>query len=550
MQSLLNNRYRIIRTLGSGGFGETFLAEDTHMPSKKRCVIKQLKPVTNNPQVYQIVQERFGREAAILEELGAGSHQIPNLYAYFAEQGQFYLIQEFIEGATLTNLVQQQGPFSDSSVQQMLLNILPVLDYVHSKRIVHRDIKPDNIMLRSSDGLPVLIDFGAVRETMGTVVNSQGNSTSSIVIGTPGFMPSEQAAGRPMYSSDLYSLGLTAIYLLSGKLPQQLETEPLTGEIIWQTEGLRVNPSLAAVLDKAIKSHGRDRYLTAREMLDALKDSAAPMPSTIPVAPMPPTIPAPLPGVTQPPTRRISHVPTQAVSPRNVQSTSPPPTNQGSSRGIIIASAIAGSLIGGSILVGLILTQTPDKTSSTVSTSPTVSPKPPTPSSPSLTVSPPTTTPSSPTTPPTVSPPPPTPSSPSSPPPTSSDLDQVFPNFVSSALSPENAFTSCPDNTSLHLVGETPKFNFAICGENGRPRFYIGTDKSSGDGIKVPWRRQEGFRNGSYIYQVPDLRETDFSNPSLRVYQGDNLLVDEKVIRLYKRPPPPLPPSSQEQPEG
>ena len=532
MQSLLNNRYRIIRTLGSGGFGETFLAEDTHMPSNRRCVIKQLKPVTNNPQVYQIVQERFGREAAILEELGAGSHQIPNLYAYFAENGQFYLIQEFIEGATLTNLVQQQGPLSDSSVQQMLLNILPVLDYVHSKRIVHRDIKPDNIMLRSSDGLPVLIDFGAVRETMGTVVNSQGNSTSSIVIGTPGFMPSEQAAGRPMYSSDLYSLGLTAIYLLSGKLPQHLETEPLTGEIIWQTEGLRVNPSLAAVLDKAIKSHGRDRYLTAREMLDALKGSAAPMPSTIPAAPMPPTIPAPLPGVTQPPTRRISHVPTQAVSPKNVQSTSPPPTNQGSSRGIIIASAIAGTLIGGSILAGLILTQTPNKTSSTVSTPPTVSPTSTNPSSP-----PPSPTPT-------------TPSSPSPPPPTSSDLDQVFPNFVSSALSPENAFTSCPDNTSLHLVGETPKFNFAICGENGRPRFYIGTDKSSGDGIRVPWRKQEGFRNGSYIYQVPDLRETDFSNPSLRVYQGDNLLVDEKVIRLYKRPPPPLPPSSQDQAEG
>ncbi len=542
MQSLLNNRYRVIRTLGSGGFGETFLAEDTHMPSGRRCVIKQLKPVTNNPQVYQLVQTRFGREAAILEELGAGSPQIPNLYAYFSENGQFYLIQEFIEGATLTNLVQQQGSFNEGSVQKILLNILPVLDYVHSQRIVHRDIKPDNIILRSSDGLPVLIDFGAVRETMGTLVNSQGNSTSSIVIGTPGFMPSEQAVGRPMYSSDLYSLGLTAIYLLSGKLPQQLETEPLTGEIIWQQDAAIANSNLAAVLDKAIKSHGRDRYSTAKEMLDALKGSAAPMPSTIPVAPIPPTIPAPIPptipsptpAATQPPSGTNSYVPTQAVSPRKVQATNYPPANQGSSRGIIIASAIAGSLIGGSIIAGLVLTKRSEEISQpvqpTLTPSPIVSPSPVIPPSP--------VTPPSPNPTPTVSPSPsPSPSPPPSPP-TSSDLDQVFPSYIASALSPEDVFTKCPGNTNLHLVGETASFHFAVCGGNRRPRFYLGQDKSSGNGIEVPWRGKEGFQNGTYKYEVPDLRNTDFTDPSLRVYRGEEILVDEKVTNLYKRQPP------------
>lgn len=80
--TLLNNRYRIIQTLGSGGFGDTFLAEDTQMPSQRRCVIKQLKPITNNPQIYQLVQQRFQREAAILEELGEENPQIPRLYAY------------------------------------------------------------------------------------------------------------------------------------------------------------------------------------------------------------------------------------------------------------------------------------------------------------------------------------------------------------------------------------------------------------------------------------------------------------------------------------
>lgn len=95
-QQILNNRYRIINTLASGGFGETFLAQDTQMPSGRFCVIKQLKPIVNNPQIYQLVQERFQREAAILEELGETNNQIPRLYAYFTENGQFYLVQEWI----------------------------------------------------------------------------------------------------------------------------------------------------------------------------------------------------------------------------------------------------------------------------------------------------------------------------------------------------------------------------------------------------------------------------------------------------------------------
>jgi len=146
----LNNRYRLIRELGSSGFCKTFLVEDTQLPSGRRCVIKQLKPVTNNPQIYQLIQERFQREAAILEELGEGSAQIPKLYAYFSEKGQFYLVQEWIDGQTLADKMQTEGPLSESSVREMVRGLLPVLDYVHSKRLVHRDIKPDNIILQSS----------------------------------------------------------------------------------------------------------------------------------------------------------------------------------------------------------------------------------------------------------------------------------------------------------------------------------------------------------------------------------------------------------------
>ncbi|BAZ04229.1 protein kinase domain-containing protein [Calothrix sp. NIES-3974] len=270
---LLNSRYRVIQTLGGGGFGDTFLAEDTQMPSRRRCVVKLLKPITNNPQIYQLVQERFGREAAILEELGGKNEQIPNLYAYFESDGQFYLVQEWIEGVTLSKLVRDQGILNEDQVREILVQILPVLEYVHQQHIIHRDIKPDNIILRKQDGKPVLIDFGAVRESMGTVVNSQGNPTSSIVIGTPGYMPSEQAAGRPIYSSDLYSLGMTAIYLLTGKIPQELATDPQTGEIIWQEFAPHLHPEFVAILNKSIAYHPRDRFSSAQAMQAALISS-------------------------------------------------------------------------------------------------------------------------------------------------------------------------------------------------------------------------------------------------------------------------------------
>ncbi|MEH1836626.1 MAG: protein kinase [Nostoc sp.] len=272
--TLLNNRYQIIQVIGAGGFGETFLAEDVHMPSRRRCVIKQLKPITNNdPQTYQLIQQRFEREAATLEYLGESSHQIPKLYAYFSENGQFYLVQEWIHGQTLTKIVEAKGFESETAVRQILLSLLSVLDYVHSKGIIHRDIKPDNIILRFVDGNPVVIDFGAVKETIRSVVNSQRYPTRSLVIGTPGYMPSEQAVGRPVYATDIYSLGLTAIYLLTGKHPQELLTDPKTGEILWQQYAPNVSSQLATVLNQAIKPHAGDRYSTASKMLHALQSA-------------------------------------------------------------------------------------------------------------------------------------------------------------------------------------------------------------------------------------------------------------------------------------
>lgn len=285
-KALLNNRYQILEVLGKGGFGETFLAIDTYMPSGRKCVIKQLKPAIQVTTIPEWLQERFKREATILEELGENNSQIPRLYAYFSEKGDFYLVQEWIEGMTLTQKHQQQGNFSEKEVRGILCDLLPVLDYIHTHRIIHRDIKPDNIIWRQSDGKPVLIDFGVMKEAVATMVNSDGKTAYSVILGTPGYMSSEQAAGRPLYSSDLYSLGLTAVFLLTGKTPQYLETDASTGEFIWWQDLPNLHPSLTTVIDRAIRFHPRDRFASATEMLAALQVQSYSMTAeTVAVAP-------------------------------------------------------------------------------------------------------------------------------------------------------------------------------------------------------------------------------------------------------------------------
>jgi serine/threonine protein kinase len=346
---LLKNRYRVLRELANGRFGKTFLAEDTQMPSGKKCIIKQLKPIENSPQVDRIIREKFQREAATLETLGDINSQIPRLYAYFIEAGEFYLVQEWIQGQTLSDRVQQVGLFSEREVKEILLDILPVLQYIHSQGIIHRDLKPDNIIWRSRDSKPVLVDFGTIKEIMGTTVTASGRATSSIVVGTPGFIPNEQAAGKPLFASDLYALGLTAIYLLTGKMPQELKTNPLTGEIHWRQQTLNVSPKFAAILDKTIQPSARDRYMNAPAMLAALqqldthtvppKASAPQTPaSATPSTPTPPRVSAPQtpasatpstpasPRVSAPQTPASATPPTPASQTIIPESSPPPPT--------------------------------------------------------------------------------------------------------------------------------------------------------------------------------------------------------------------------------
>jgi serine/threonine protein kinase, bacterial len=352
-QRLLNDRYQILQTLGSGGFGETFLAEDTHMPSRRRCVVKQLHPTQNNPALEKLIRDRFQREAAMLEELSGGNRQIPALYAYFYSEidRQYYIVQEWIDGDTFSAVVTKQGVLNENQVRRILTDVLPVFSYIHSKSIVHRDIKPDNIILRHSDKLPVLIDFGAVREAMGTVMNSQGQPTQSIVIGTPGYMPSEQSIGRPVYNSDLYSVGLTAIYLLTGQAPTNLPTDPNSAEILWRGQAPQVSSAFAQILDRAISYHHRDRYQSAAEFLSALSGS--------PAAVVQPNAPI-----------NKSQVATYAVAPAqsiSTQVSSAPASNKNQ---MLVGGAISTTIVGGALATALFFNNSSSKVTTQVAVAP------------------------------------------------------------------------------------------------------------------------------------------------------------------------------------
>jgi serine/threonine protein kinase len=258
--TILQGRYLIKRILGSGGFADSYLAEDTHLPSRHKCVVKRLHNRFSDDQ-YDLVRDRFKQEALILERLE--HDQIPKLYAFFEEENAFYLVQEYVPGPTLQEIL-HGIKFNADSVRKLLYELLPVVGYVHEQRIIHRDIKPSNIIIRATDGKPVLIDFGIMKE----ILDSQQGSTS-IVAGTPLFMPPEQFMGHPLLASDIYAVGVMVIVLLTGgKFP---DIDPQAGQLSWKPMvGDHFDEELATVIDKATALSLKERYKNAGEMLVAL----------------------------------------------------------------------------------------------------------------------------------------------------------------------------------------------------------------------------------------------------------------------------------------
>lgn len=266
--TVLSERYRILKVLGAGGFGETYLAEDTQRPGNPTCVVKQLKIVSDNPKAHRLAQRLFAAEAATLEKLGEHD-QIPRLLAYFEYNYSFYLVQEMVEGKLLRDVLANHQPMSQRDVVDMLLNLLPVIQIVHEQGVIHRDIKPSNVIRRYLDNQYVLIDFGAVKQISNKLTDTSARLTSTVGIGTQGYMPSEQSAGLPNFSSDLYALGITAIEALTG-LPPHALPRSLNGEISWTHKVKDLVPELAAVLDKMVRYDFNQRYASTRLALEDL----------------------------------------------------------------------------------------------------------------------------------------------------------------------------------------------------------------------------------------------------------------------------------------
>jgi len=277
----IGGRYQIIRHLGGGGFSQTYLAADQHLPGKPLCVVKLLKPRVTDPESLQAARRLFDREAQVLYSLGSHS-QIPRLYAHFEENEEFYLVQEYIEGILVSKELKKASKGEDESyVINLLQDILQTLEFVHQQQVIHRDIKPSNLIRRHSDQRVVLIDFGAVKQIgISQVIDDDpfGNQTSfTIAIGSNGYMPNEQIAGKPRFSSDVYAVGIVGIQALAQCKPSQLPEDPRTGEIIWR-DRVDVSFELAEVIDTMIRYDFRQRYQTAAEALEALQ-KLSPAPS-------------------------------------------------------------------------------------------------------------------------------------------------------------------------------------------------------------------------------------------------------------------------------
>ncbi|WP_019502536.1 tetratricopeptide repeat protein [Pseudanabaena sp. PCC 6802] len=284
--ALLHSRFKVIKPIGRGGFGKTYLAEDTHKLND-RCVVKQLAyDGQGTRSVQQKVGQLFEQEAKQLQRLGENP-QIPTLLAYFEEGGYLYLVQQFIEGDNLLKQLEKEGVFSENQIRQLLLDLLPILQFIHDRGTIHRDIKPENIMRRSPDNKPVLIDFGVSKLLSQTVMTGASAGTS---LGSHGYSPLEQIReGKAVYASDLFALGATCFHLMSGIHPFHLWTDNGYG---WVTDWRKhisnpISVQLGNILDKLLQKDVRDRYQSAIAVLQDLQ--AKPY--------VAPTVPIPTPAI-------------------------------------------------------------------------------------------------------------------------------------------------------------------------------------------------------------------------------------------------------------
>jgi serine/threonine protein kinase len=269
---VLQERYQIVQSLGAGVFGQTYISVDIEHPHNPKRVVKQLKVTSSQPSYLQDLRLRFLTETRTLKHLGHHK-QIPQLISCFEENERFYLVQEFIEGHSLSaELPVNKNPeffWSENAVVRFLKDVLSVLEYVHSQGVIHCDIKPENLIRRAKDGKLVLIDFGSIQPV--DFGEEEVLPIYSIPVTSLGYIPPEQFIGKTQPSSDIYALGMIAIQALTGLTPLQLKKHPSSNETLWRSKNTAVSDYLAAIISKMIRYDCLLRFQEASDVLQALK---------------------------------------------------------------------------------------------------------------------------------------------------------------------------------------------------------------------------------------------------------------------------------------
>ena len=262
----IQERYRALKVIGQGSFGKTLLAQDEGKPSKPKCAIKQF--LYDDPETLQDAKRLFEQEAIRLDDLGKHP-QIPELLAHAEQDGIQYLVQEFIDGEDLKKELKRLGAFSETKIEELLLDLLPVLQFIHTGKVIHRDIKPENIIRRQVDQKLVLVDFGAAKVVSQTALQKTGTT-----IGSAGYASPEQAFGKVFFSSDIYSLGVTCLNLLTNVNPLDMYDpyDPTAG-LAWQKflQGRELSKKLCKILDKMTQPSVKHRYQSVANVVKALQ---------------------------------------------------------------------------------------------------------------------------------------------------------------------------------------------------------------------------------------------------------------------------------------
>jgi serine/threonine-protein kinase len=271
---VLKGRYAVRSTIGQGGMGRTYLAQDLER-FNETCVLKEFIPPQDSQEVSEKAKELFRREASVLYQIR--HPQVPEFRATFESEGRLLLVQDYVEGKNYRNLLLERlklgQTFSENEIFALMQQLLPVLSYLHGHNIIHRDISPENLMLRSQDNLPVLIDFGVVQETTAKL-NSQMGIPASTVAGKAGYAPPEQLqSGNAYANSDLYALAVTSIVLLTGREPSEL-FDSINLAWNWQ-QFANVNPAFARVINQMLSYKPTNRYRSADEVSQAMQVAQA-----------------------------------------------------------------------------------------------------------------------------------------------------------------------------------------------------------------------------------------------------------------------------------